>query len=74
MHPISKAQKSNEFQLKLLKKENEQKGQDEFIHKVIEIYDAVNPLDILNYSSKLMNDKFTDQDRIAIEENGKHSN
>ena len=68
------AQKSNEFQLKLLKKENEQKGQDEFIHKVIEIYDAVNPLDILNYSSKLMNDKFTDQDRIAIEENGKHSN
>ena len=63
------AQKSNEFQLKLLKKENEQKGLDEFIHKVIEIYDAVNPLDILNYSSKFMNDKFTDQDRIAIEEN-----
>ena len=43
------AQKSNEFQLKLLKKENEQKGLDEFIHKVIEIYDAVNPFDILNY-------------------------
>ena len=63
------AKKSNEFQLKLLKKENEQKGLDEFIHKVIEIYDAVNPLDILNYSSKFMNDKFTDQDRIAIEEN-----
>ena len=63
------AKKSNEFQLKLLKKENEQKGLDEFIHKVIEIYDAVNPLDILNYSSKFMNDKFTDQDRIAIEKN-----
>ena len=63
------AKKSNEYQLKLLKKEIEQKGLDEFIHKVIEIYDAVNPLDILNYSSKFMNDKFTDQDRIAIEKN-----
>ena len=60
------AQKSNEFQLKLLKKENEQKGLDEFIHKVIEIYDAVNPLDILNYSSKFMNNKFTDQDTKAL--------
>ena len=63
------AKMNNEFQLKLMKKENEQKGLDEFIHKVIEIYDAVNPLDILNYSSKFMNDKFTDQDRIAIEKN-----
>ena len=61
--------KNREFQLKLMQKEFEQRNHDEFINKVIEIYDGANPLDILNYSSKFRNNLFTEQDKEIIEKN-----
>ena len=57
------------FQLKLMRKESEQRNLDEFIKKVIEIYNGTNPLDILNYSSKFINNQFSEQDKNAIEQN-----
>lgn len=47
-------QKNREFQLKLMRKDFEQRNLDEFINKVIEVYNGTNPLDILNYSSKFI--------------------
>lgn len=61
--------KNREFQLKLMQKESEQRNLDEFIKKVIEIYNGTNPLDILNYSSKFINNQFSEQDKDAIEQN-----
>ena len=55
--------KNREFQLKLMQKESEQRNLDEFIKKVIEIYNGTNPLDILNYSSKFINNQFSEQDK-----------
>lgn len=57
------------FQLKLMRKESEQRNLDEFIKKVIEIYNGTNPLDILNYSSKFINNQFSEQDKNTIEQN-----
>ena len=61
--------KNREFQLKLMQKESEQRNLDEFIKKVIGIYNGTNPLDILNYSSKFINNQFSEQDKDAIEQN-----
>ena len=68
---VTNTQEKNnrEFQLKLMRKEFEQKNLDEFITKVLEIYNGTNPLDILNYSSKFINNQFTEQDKDAIEQN-----
>ena len=57
------------FQMKLMRKESEQRNLDEFIKKIIEIYNGTNPLDILNYSSKFINNQFSEQDKNAIEQN-----
>ena len=62
-------QKNREFQLKLMRKDFEQRNLDEFINKVIEVYNGTNPLDILNYSSKFINNQFTEQDKEVIEQN-----
>lgn len=62
-------QKNREFQLKLMRQDSEQKNLNEFINKVIEIYNGTNPLDILNYSSKFINNQFTEQDKETIEQN-----
>lgn len=61
--------RAREFQINLLKKECEQKNLDEFLAKVLEIFNAINPIDILNYSSKFINNTFTEQDRAAVEQN-----
>lgn len=68
---VTNTQEKNnrEFQLKLMRKEFEQRNLDEFITKVLEIYNGTNPLDILNYSSKFINNQFTEQDKDAIEQN-----
>lgn len=62
-------QKNREFQLKLMRQDSEQRNLNEFINKVIEIYNGTNPLDILNYSSKFINNQFTEQDKEVIEQN-----
>lgn len=64
-----KERREREFQLNLLKKEQEQKNLDEFVAKVLDIFNAINPIDILNYSSKFINNRFTEQDRTAVEQN-----
>ena len=61
--------KNREFQLKLMRKDFEQRNLDEFINKVIEVYNGTNPLNILNYSSKFINNQFTEQDKEVIEQN-----
>lgn len=68
---VTNTQEKNnrEFQLKLMRKEFEQRNLDEFITKVLEIYNGTNPLDILNYSSRFINNRFTEQDRTAVEQN-----
>ncbi|MBQ5779499.1 MAG: hypothetical protein IIW13_05905 [Paludibacteraceae bacterium] len=68
---VTNTQEKNnrEFQLKLMRKEFEQRNLDEFINKIIEIYNGTNPLDVLNYSSKFINNQFTEQDKEAIERN-----
>ena len=68
---VTNTQEKNnrEFQLKLMRKEFEQRNLNEFITKVLEIYNGTNPLDILNYSSKFINNQFTEQDKDAIEQN-----
>ena len=62
-------QKNRDFQLNLLKKEDEQKNLDEFVAKIIEIFTAISPIDILNYSSKFLENNFTEHDRYIIEQN-----
>lgn len=68
---VTNTQEKNnrKFQLKLMRKEFEQRNLDEFITKALEIYNGTNPLDILNYSSKLINNQFTEQDKDTIEQN-----
>ena len=70
-YSVIKANKESEnnrkLQILLLRQEKEQKQLDEMIENIINIAFALKPIDVLNYSSKFLNNSFSDKDRLEIE-------
>ena len=68
-HTNKKEKENRNFQLLIGKKEEEFKNLDEFCSKILKIYSAINPIDILNYSEKFIENRFTETDKNIVEQN-----
>ena len=69
LHTTNKQyKKSRELQISMLKQEYAQKRLDDFLDKILEMVFDINPLNIINYSEKLRNGVFTDEDKKTLED------
>ena len=61
------SEKNRELQIALLQQQREQQKLDELVQNVILLNKMMRPLDILHYSSKFVEEKFTQEDRSYLE-------
>ena len=66
---IYQERKNRNFQLNLQRQEKEQNKLDEFVSKLLDIFGAFSAIDVLNYSDKFINGRFTAEDRALVEQN-----
>lgn len=55
------------LQVLLIRKEQEQKRLDEMVNKILDISHSIKPIDILDFSSKWIDNTFTTEDRYKID-------
>ncbi len=61
-------EKNRKLQIALLRQQRDQKKLDEMAQNVMQLSKSMRPLDILHYSSKLIDDKFTVEDCRFLEQ------
>lgn len=64
---VRQNKKSREFQIKLLRQQQAQQKLDDMIANIMTICQNMNPFHIFEYSSKLVNNNFTEVDRQILE-------
>ena len=64
---VRQNKKSRELQIKLLRQQQAQQKLDDMIANIMTICQNMNPFHIFEYSSKLVNNKFTEEDRQILE-------
>ena len=64
---VRQNKKSRELQIKLLRQQQAQQKLDDMIANIMTICQNMNPFHVFEYSSKLVNNKFTEEDRQILE-------
>ncbi len=60
--------KNRELQFSILRQEKAQKQLHDFLENILQMVYEINPLNVLNYSEKLRNGVFTDEDKKTLED------
>lgn len=64
---IVQNEKSRKLQIKLIRQQQAQQRLDDMVGTILNISHNINPFHIFNYSSKLTSNRFTEEDRNALE-------